>query len=324
MLLFSCIHQSGGKLSDAPLAAVPAYLRHPGCFVWAVFSEPDAAELAQAAALFDLPALVVEDIAAGEARPKFEEYGAALFIVMRSLARSKEQPDGVLHVFASEHSIVAFTRNAAPLAQEARKRCAADPALLNRLGPALALYALIDTVVDHYFPVVDALQTNADRVESHLFGLTGKGHARRHVETLYAMKRRATRIQHAAAPLMEVTGKLYGGRVPLICRGAQEYFRDVHDHLIRINGALDTLRETLNAIVQAQLSLAAIEQGDIARKLAAWGAIFATATAFAGIWGMNFQHMPELDLTWGYPMALGLIAGVCGILYYRFKKAGWL
>jgi magnesium transporter len=131
-------------------------------------------------------------------------------------------------------------------------------------------------------------------------------------------------LRHAVVPLLEVVGKLHGGRVPAVCMNSQEYFRDVHDHLARINGALDTIRDTIATAIQVNLSLVTIEESEVTKRLAAWAAIFAVSTALAGIWGMNFEFMPELKWKYGYPMALGVIGSIAGILYWRFRRRGWL
>jgi magnesium transporter len=131
-------------------------------------------------------------------------------------------------------------------------------------------------------------------------------------------------LKHAVLPLMEATGKLHGGRVPPVCATTQDYFRDVYDHLARINATIDSIRDTITTAILVCQSTVSIEQNDINKRLAAWAGIFAVATAFAGIWGMNFQHMPELSLEYGYPLALIVIGGTCGYLYYRFRKSGWL
>jgi magnesium transporter len=131
-------------------------------------------------------------------------------------------------------------------------------------------------------------------------------------------------LKHAVAPLMEAVGKLTSGRVPPICVNSRDYFRDVYDHLVRINAQLETVRDTIATAIQVSLSAVAIEQSDVAKKLAAWAGIFATATAFAGIWGMNFKSMPELQWEYGYPMALGIIVSACALLFLRFRRMGWL
>jgi len=144
------------------------------------------------------------------------------------------------------------------------------------------------------------------------------------VERLYELKGKVMTVRHAVVPLMEGVAKLYGGRVPALCAQTQDYFRDVYDHLYRVNAALESIRETVVTAIQVNLSMVTIEQSDIAKRLTGWAAIFAVATTIVGIWGMNFEVMPELKWAYGYPFALALIAAVCGVLYYRFRLAKWL
>jgi magnesium transporter len=131
-------------------------------------------------------------------------------------------------------------------------------------------------------------------------------------------------MKHAVLPLMEAVGKLYGGRVPAVCSGTQEYFRDVYDHLVRMNTAIDTIRDTITTAIQVNLAMVAIEDNEVTKRLAAWAGIFAVATSLAGVWGMNFKQMPELEWEYGYPFALAVIVAACAFLYWRFKKARWL
>jgi magnesium transporter len=147
---------------------------------------------------------------------------------------------------------------------------------------------------------------------------------RQNIEKLYALKQKMMIMKHAVAPLMEAVGKLYGGRVPAVCANTQEYFRDVYDHLVRMNAVIDTIRDTISSAMQVNLAFVTIEQNETTKRLAAWAAIFGVATAFAGIWGMNFEFMPELHWSWGYPIALWIIIGACVVAYWRFKKSGWL
>lgn len=201
-----------------------------------------------------------------------------------------------------------------------RERCEREPELL-RHGAGFVLYALLDAVVDRYFPVIDALEVELEGIEQRIFT---KGAARASIEQLYALKQRAIALKRAVAPLLEGVGRLHGGRVPPVCAGAQDYFRDVVDHLARINASIDAVRDTIATAIQVNLSMVAIEDSEVTKRLAAWAAIFAVCTAFAAIWGMNFEHMPELKWRWGYPAGLALMAGCCGLLYWRFRRAGWL
>jgi magnesium transporter len=182
-------------------------------------------------------------------------------------------------------------------------------------------YALMDAVVDRYFPAIDAFDVELEAIEESIFT---QGGARENIQRLYGLKQRLTVLKHAVAPLLEGANRLHGGRVPQVCMGTQEYFRDVLDHLSRINGTIDSMRDTIGTAIQANLSMVTIADGEVTKRLAAWAAIFAVCTAFVGVWGMNFEHMPELKWRYGYAMALALIVAICGYLYYRFRKAGWV
>ncbi len=176
-------------------------------------------------------------------------------------------------------------------------------------------------MVDRNFPVLEVLQTELESIEERIFI---RGATRVNVQRLYELKRKVVVLKHAVSPLLQFAGKLHGGRVPTVCEKTQADFRDVSDHLARIDAAIDSLRETITTAITVNLSTATIEQSDVIKRLAAWAAIFAVATAFAGIWGMNFEVMPELKLRWGYPAALALIVGTCSFVWWRFRKAQWL
>ena len=201
-----------------------------------------------------------------------------------------------------------------------RDRCEREPHLLGQ-GAGFVFYALMDAVVDRYFPVLDELEIELEDIEEKIFV---KGSASSNIERLYQLKRKVMVLRHAVAPLMEDAGKLYRGRVPPVCVNSKEYFRDVFDHLTHINASIDTMRETIGTAIQVNLSMVTIEDGEVTKRLAAWAGIFAVATAFVGVWGMNFDTMPELRWKFGYPAALSLIALICGVLYRKFKKSGWL
>ena len=179
----------------------------------------------------------------------------------------------------------------------------------------------MDAVVDRYFPLADALEGELETIEDRIFE---RGAGRSNVERLYELKRKVTTLRHAVAPLLDAMGKLHGGRVPPVCAASEAHFRDVADHLARLQTTIDTIRDTIGTAIQVNLSMVTIEENDVTKKLAAWAGIFAVATFFVGVWGMNFQHMPELASPWGYPAALAVIASTCGLMYWRFRRVGWL
>ena len=144
------------------------------------------------------------------------------------------------------------------------------------------------------------------------------------IERLYELKHKVTTLRHAVVPLLDAVGKLYGGRVPPVCMASTDYFRDIADHLARLQTSIDTIRDTIGTAIQVNLSMVAIEDNEVTKRLAAWAGIFGVATFFVGVWGMNFEFMPELKTPWGYPAALGLIGGTCALMYWRFRRVGWL
>jgi magnesium transporter len=321
-MLINCVaYQEGKKLSDIPVEEISDYLERPNTFVWVALRDPSHEELAQMAEEFGLHELAVEDAQRGNQRPKIEEYGDSLFAVLQTV----ELADGKLvvgevDVFVGPNYVLSSRRNATQGFLGVRARAEREPHLLAQ-GSAFVLYALMDAVVDRYFPVVDMLESELETIENRIFI---RGSQRANIEQLYELKSKVLMLRHAVLPLMEGIGRLYGGRVPAICVDTQEYFRDVHDHLYRIAAALDTIRDTISTAIQVNLSMVTINESEVNKRLAAWAAIFAVATAFIGIWGMNFKVMPELDWKYGYPFSLGFIVTICGYLYYRFRKSGWL
>ena len=321
-MLINCVaYENGRKLADVAIEDIDAWVKRPGCFVWVALRDATDEELRQMQHEFDLHELAVEDARHGHQRPKIEEYGATLFVVMKLPELKQEELEfGEVMIFVGTNFVLSVRNDSPSGFLGVRERCEREPEHL-RQGAGFVLYALMDAVVDRYFPVLDALETELEGIESQIFE---RGAARWNIERLYGLKRRASEVRHAIAPLVEVVGKLHGGRVPAVCVNTQEYFRDVHDHLTRINAAIEAMRETIATAIQVNLSMVTIEESETTKRLAAWAAIFAVSTALAGIWGMNFEHMPELRWRWGYPMALGVIAAAAVLLYRRFRRVGWL
>jgi magnesium transporter len=321
-MLINCVaYQEGKKLADIPVADISDYLMRPDCFVWVALIDATDAELDEMQEEFDLHPLAVEDARKGHQRPKIEEYGDVLFAAMHLPQQSRSGiVIGEVDIFVGHHFVLSVRHRSPQHFLGVRERCEREPELL-RQGAGFVLYALMDAVVDRYFPIIDGLESELEAVEEHIFD---KGAARSNIERLYDLKRKMTVLRHAVVPLMEAVGKLTSGRVPPVCVNSRDYFRDVYDHLARINTSLDTIRDTIGTAIQVSLSTVALEQNDVHKRLAAWAGIFAVATAFAGIWGMNFKVMPELQWQYGYPAALFFITAVCGFLFLRFKRSGWL
>lgn len=322
-MLINCVaYQEGKKLSDIPVGDISEHLKEPDTFVWVALRDPAVADITLMQEEFGLHELAVEDALRGHQRPKMEEYGDSLFVVAQIVELSGDELNvGQLAVFAGSNYVLSVRRDANQGFLGVRARAEREPHQL-RKGAGFVLYALVDAVVDRYFPVVDMLESELESIEDHIFGRKGSQSA--NVERLYELKRKAQTLRHAVVPLMDAVGRLYGGMVPGVVVETQDYFRDIHDHLHRIAGRLDAVRDTINTAIQVTLSMVAIEDNEVSKKLASYAAIFAVFTAFAGVWGMNFEFMPELKWKYGYPLALLTMVGVCVYLYRRFKKSGWL
>jgi magnesium transporter len=322
-MLINCVaYQEGKKLADIDVADISLYVSRPDCFVWVALRDATDTELATLQQEFGLHDLAVEDSRHGHQRPKVEEYGDTLFVVMHSveLDAIDQLHVGEVSVFVGRNFVLSVRNRSQHSLLGVRERAEREPHLL-RHGAGFVLYALMDAVVDRYFPIIDAMETELEGIEEQIFE---RGAARLNIEQLYGLKRRIMVVKHAVTPLMESAAKLWSGRVPSVCEGNREYFRDVYDHLLRINATLDTLRDTIGTAIQVNLAMVTIEESETTKRLAAWAGIFAVATAFAGIWGMNFEHMPELKMRYAYPAALGLIATACGLMYWRLRRMRWL
>lgn len=322
-MLLNCVaYEDGQKLADIPVEEISDYMEKPETFVWVALHEATPEELTTMQHEFGLHELAVEDASRGHQRPKIEEYGDSLFVVVKTVeCRDGDVVLGEVDIFVGQNYVLSSRDGQSTKGfLGVRARAEREPHML-RKGPAFVLYALMDAIVDRYFPVLEMLETELEKIEELIFS---QGKQRDNIERLYELKGKVTTVRHAVVPMMEAVGRLYGGRVPSMCLDTQDYFRDVHDHLHRISAALDTIRDTIATAIQVNLSMTAIEESEVNKRLAAWAAIFAIVTAFAGVWGMNFKFMPELEWKYGYPMALSIMVFVCWILHRRFKRAGWL
>jgi len=326
-MLVSCVaYEDGRKIADIPAADISEYVHRPNCFVWVALFEPTQTELDEMGEEFGLHHLAVEDARNGHQRPKIEEYGDSLFAVLHpvEIVKLDDGTDdlriGEVDIFAGRNYVLTVRHRTQVGFAAVRERTEREPEFL-RHGAGFVLYALIDNVVDRYFPVLDLLETRLEAAEDQLFASAS---SRGKIEELYAIKRQLMALKHVVAPLMEAVGKLYGGRVPQLCQGTQEYFRDVYDHLARINGTIESIREMLTTAIQVNLALIGISDNEVTKRLAAWGALITVPTLIAGIYGMNFKHMPELDWTIGYPLAVFSMIAIDALLFLRFRRVNWV
>jgi magnesium transporter len=322
MLISCAAYQDGKKIGDIEIGQIADYLQRPNCFVWVALRDPAVAELTDMQQAFGLHPLAVEDAQVGHERPKIEEYGDSLFAVLHMV-----EPDaaefrvGELAVFAGRNYVLSVRSHADKGFQDVRTRCEREPDLL-RQGPGYILYALMDAVVDRYFPLLEMLEDDLDLIERRIFD--PEGVPRQNIEALYALKQRLMIMKHAVAPLLEGVSNLSGAHVPTLCAGIGVYFRDVYDHLLRLNQTADSIRDTVATAISVNLSLVTLQENETMKRLAAYAALLAIPTMIAGIYGMNFEHMPELKWRYGYLFSLLLMAGLDLYLYFRFKRARWL
>jgi magnesium transporter len=297
--------------------------RSPECFAWIGLYEPTEEEFDSVRREFNLHELAVEDAIKAHQRPKLEvfEDEHSLFIVLKTARYVEGGPaveTGEIQLFIGEGFIVTVRHGETKL-HDVRLQLEKRPELL-RLGPGAALHAIIDRVVDDYAPVIAALDRDIRQLEAEVFSDRRTGSTQR----IYSLKREVLELYDAVAPLSEPLDRLERVDFPLIPKELRPYFRDVRDHVLRSVREVDGFRELLTSILAANLTQASVRQNEDVRKISAWAAIVAVPTLITGIYGMNFEHMPELGWTFGYPLALAVIALVSIALYRNFKRAGWL
>lgn len=322
MLVSCAAYQNGKKLGDIAESEIHQYVSQPDCFVWVALREPDPAKLEEMRQAFDLHPLAVEDARNGHQAPKIEEYGDSLFVVVKMIEVDAQGDlnTGELDIFVGRNYVLSVRRNAQRGFRDVRDRTEREPQLL-RHGSSYVLYALMDSVVDRYFPILNGLEMELEKIEQRIFE---SGNARANLQALYGLKQKLVSMKHAVAPLLEAVGKLYGGRVPQVCADLQDYFRDIGDHLQRLNQTIDSVRDMVITAISVNLSMITLEESQTMKQLAAYAALVAVPTLIAGIYGMNFDAMPELRWRWGYPVVLALMLGIDMFLWRRLRKAGWL
>jgi magnesium transporter len=321
MLINCSVYKNGVKLRDLSIAEISDAIQEPDAFVWVALMDPTENEILQMKEEFNLHPLAVEDATHGLQRSKIEEYGDTLFAVLRAPREVNSEVEwGDVNLFVGEKFVLSIRKNLDKGFVDVRERCEREPHLL-KIGAGFVFYAIIDNVVDRYFPIVDLLETQLDEIEDDIFKLES---AKAQIEAIYSLKEMVMTLKHTVKPLLDAIDKLHGGRVPKVCGGVQEYFRDVYDHLYRLEQSVDNIREMLVMAIQVNLALISLNETQVSKRLASWAALLAVPTMIAGVYGMNFKYMPELESVWGYPMVLLLMLVIDIYLVFRFRKAGWI
>ena len=320
--IINCVaYQDGKRLAELELNQVHEVLNNPGQFVWIGLHEPSEQMLQRVQEEFSLHDLAIEDAHMAHQRPKIELYGDTVFLVLRTAQNSQQHIEfGETHFFVGKNFIVTVRHGSTLAYTEVRSRCESMPELLCK-GQGFVLYAIMDFIVDRYFPVVDDLEKDLEAIEERIFR---ERNSRDTTEQIYQLKRQLLDVKRAVSPLVDICNRLMRFDIKSISADTRPYFRDIYDHVIRINEVVDNTRELLNTAMEANFSLISISQNDTSKKFAGWAAIFAVPAMVTGFWGMNFRVMPESDWQYGfYTILLGTVT-VCFLLYYLFRKSGWL
>jgi magnesium transporter len=308
-------------VADIPIEQAGEWARRPGHVVWIGLLEPSDELLRRVQKQFGLHDLAIEDASNAHQRPKIEQYGESLFIVARTAQMEKGTITfGETHLFVGSGYVVSVRHGSSASYAAVRARSEACPKTLSH-GEDFILYAILDFIVDNYMPVVETIRTEVEVIED---SLVRRELMKAEIERLYLLRRDLLRLRMAVGPLVEVCRRLEHAEVIAIDANMQPLFRDVTDHVHRVQEEINALREVLAFAFEASLMLGQAEQNVVGRRFAAGAAILAFPTAVAGIYGMNFKNMPELETAYGYPIVLGVIAVVCAVLFWRFRRNGWL
>ncbi|MEV0276033.1 magnesium and cobalt transport protein CorA [Streptomyces sp. NPDC050610] len=327
-VIVDCAIYRDGRRTDGPADFSDALdeARAEGhSFLWIGLHEPTESEFALVTSEFGLHPLAVEDALAAHQRPKLEVYDDSLFLVLKPVEYDEDADTvatGELMVFVGDSFVVTVRHGRGSPLTQVRHRLEADPKVLQH-GPTAVMYAVSDAVVDTYIDVAAELQVDLEELEAEVFAPAG-GDTKRMAGRIYAFKRQVVEFRRATGPLAEPMSRLASAGLPYVHAASQPFFRDVSDHLTRANDYVEGLDRLLSDILSAHLAQTGVRQNDDMRKISAWAAMAAVPTMVAGIYGMNFEHMPELAYSWSYPAVILFMAGLVFWLHRMFKRRGWL
>ena len=316
-------YAAGRRVADVAIDQIQSALARPDQFVWLGLYEPDKTLLRNVQRQFGLHDLAIEDAFNAHQRPKIELYEDSLFVVLRtahSIPSSHQLEFGETHAFVGRNFIVTVRHGSLRSHVHVRQRCELTPHLLVK-GPGYVLYSLMDFVVDQYLPIVQRLEEDVQELEEVVLGDPTSSDA---TARTYRLRRDALSLRRAVSPLIEVCNRLMRFDLPHIPEDTRPYFRDVYDHVVRLNEAIDAQRELLTTALEAHLSLMSVAQNEHMKRITAWAAMIAVPTMIAGIYGMNFAVMPELQWEYGYYLALAAMALASVGLFVGFRRSGWL
>jgi len=314
-------YQNGISIGDVSIEDISEVLKRENTFVWLGLYEADGELLAKIQQEFGLHELAIEDALTAHQRPKIEEYGESLFMVLHTVHLAEEQVEfGETHIFMGPRFLVTVRHGASRSHSKVRERCEAMPQQLAK-GPGFVLYSIMDFIVDNYVPVIDGLQQRFDVLELAIFESRP---SRQTIEGLYELKRELLQLEGVINPVIDICNELMRFHSGVVPKDVGVYFRDIADHIKRIDQAIRGMREMLLAAMQVHLTFETVRQNEVVKRLAGWGAILAIPTMVFSWYGMNFRHMPELEWEYSYPLVVGGVGVASLLLYLRLKRAGWL
>jgi len=316
-------YSQGRRIGNIQLNEISRVLKQTDKFVWIGLHEPEKEILKVIQEVFSLHDLAIEDAHRAYQRPKLEVYGDSIFIVLRTAQMNFQQHKidfGETHFFLGDNFIVTVRHGSSLSYAEVRSRCEKTPQLLSK-GPGFALYTVMDFIVDQYFPIIEALEEELVELEEKIFAEQSR---RETTFDIYHLKRRLMEVKRAVSPLIEICNRLMRFDLKIIPEDTRPYFRDIYDHVIRINEMVDNTRELLRTALDANFSFISISQNDVSKRFAGWAAIIGVPSLITGIYGMRFGNMPAVNWKFGYPIILTFLLGSALLLYFLFKRSGWL
>lgn len=322
MTIIDCLLFHDAEVRSVAFDDISEYVSKPDHFIWVTLESPDSQTVARLGEEFGLHELALEDAISTHQRPKIEEYGEHLFIAVRTVQLWEARIEiGETHLFAGRNFVIAIRHGAGSgYGRVAERLRAAKNGV--RPGAPYALYLVLDLIVDQFKPVMDGLHERFQSLEALLIGGTELGRA--NLERLYALKRELTLLRDAAEPIQDITLDLIRMHPEFVIRELKAYYRDVHDHAVRVSTAIGHLRNSTSDAMQFHLASLSLKQNESVQKLAGWGALLALPTVVFSLYGMNFEFMPELKWPWAYPLLLAVTGAGVGVLYRRLRRRGWI
>lgn len=323
MVVNSVAYKQGQRLGETTIEAISEIMQEPDTFIWLGINEPDTAFLLKIQEEFKLHELAIEDASHAHQRPKIEVYGDSLFIVLKTVHLNAEKSDveyGETHIFVGKKYLISIRHDESQGYAPVREHCERIPSMLAK-GPGFALYALLDFIVDRYQERVAHFEATFDQLEADIFK---EEFDRQAIAQLYEFKRQLLQLRNAVLPVEDICSALMRFHEDIIPKDLRVYFRDIQDHVRRVMNSTDSMREMLTTAMQVHLALVGVAQNEVVKRQAGWAAVVAAPTIVFSLYGMNFQHMPELHWTFGYPLTLFMTLLGCIGLHRKLKKAGWL